>query len=39
MNWQQTANLGFKTIAEYNALLSQMDNTTKRNLTGTRIYQ
>jgi hypothetical protein len=38
MDWQQTANLGFKTIAEYNALLSQMDNATKRNLTGTRIY-
>ena len=39
MDWQPTANLGYKTIAEYNALLSQMDNVTKRNLTGMRIYQ
>jgi hypothetical protein len=39
MDWQPTANLGFKTIAEYESLLLQMDNATKRNLTGTRIYQ
>ncbi len=38
MDWQQTTNLGFKTIAEYESLLLQMDNVTKRNLTGTRIY-
>lgn len=37
-NWTSVGDLGFKTVAEYNALLSQMDNTTKRNLQGTRIY-
>lgn len=36
--WQSTGNLGFKTIAEYNTLLSQMDNVTKRNLVGTPVY-
>ncbi len=38
LNWNSAGNLGYKTISEYNDLLSQMDNATKRNLTGTRLY-
>ena len=36
--WISTGNLGYKTIAEYNALLATMDNITKRNLQGDRVY-
>lgn len=36
--WQSVGNLGPKTLAEWTTLQSQMDNTTKRNLTGTRLY-
>jgi hypothetical protein len=38
IDWQSIGNLGFKTVAEFNTLLSEMDNTTKRKLQGTRIY-
>lgn len=37
-SWASTGNLGFETVTEYNDLLLQMDNTTKRNLRGTRLY-
>lgn len=36
--WVSVGNLGYKTIAEYNDLLAQMDSTTKRNLQGDRVY-
>lgn len=36
--WASVGNLGYKTVAEYNALLATMDNTTKRNLIGQRAY-
>lgn len=36
--WVSVGNLGSKTVTEYNDLLLQMDNISKRNLTGTRLY-
>lgn len=39
INWNPSGNVGYKTLAEWNALQADVTAGTKRNLIGTPVYQ